>query len=84
MKKLLGISCARLGGGLLVSALLASCGKPDVHSVERYKQHEAERNAMIAKCRANPDLVRTDENCRNAADAQALSGSYTPSPEKRW
>jgi len=84
MKKLLSISCENLGSVLLVSVLLASCSKPDVYSVEWYKQHEAERNAMIAKCRADPDLVRKDENCRNAADAQALSGSYTPSPEKKW
>jgi len=84
MKKLLGISCASLGSGLLVSALLTSCGKPNVQSVEWYKQHEAERNAMLTKCRADSDLVRKDENCRNAADAQALSDSYTPSPEKKW
>ncbi|MFN7835587.1 MAG: EexN family lipoprotein [Burkholderiaceae bacterium] len=84
MKKILGVSCASLGSGLLVSALSVSCGKPDVQSVEWYKQHETERNAMLAKCRANPDLVRTDENCRNAGDAQALSGSYTPSPVKKW
>ncbi|WP_027801045.1 EexN family lipoprotein [Paraburkholderia dilworthii] len=78
MKRLIAIACVCLG-----SVLLASRGKP-VHSVDYYKQHEDERKAMLEKCTADPDLVTSDENCRGAADAQALSGSYTPSKPQEW
>jgi len=72
-----------IGFACLVSVLLASCGKP-VHSVDYYKQHEDERNAMLEKCKADPDLITTDENCRSAGDAQALSGSFTHSKPQKW
>lgn len=78
MKRIVTIGC-----GCLVSVLLASCGE-SAHSVEYYKQHEAERNAMLARCKADPDLITRDANCRNAGDAQATSGSFTPSQPKKW
>ncbi|WP_017161254.1 EexN family lipoprotein [Xanthomonas phaseoli] len=78
MKRVIAIGCA-----CVVSVLLASCGKP-VHSVDYYKQHEDERNAMLEKCKADPDLIAKDENCRAAGDAQALSGSFTPSKPQKW
>lgn len=78
MKRVIAVGCV-----CLASVLLASCGKP-THSVEYYKQHEDERNAMLAKCKADPDLITKDENCRNAGDAQATSGSFTPSKPKQW
>jgi hypothetical protein len=71
------------GCGCLVSVLLSACSKP-VHSVEYYKQHEGERNAMLEKCKADPDLISKDENCRAAASAQSLSGSFTPSKPRNW
>jgi len=55
-----------------------------VHSVDYYKQHEDERNAMLERCKADPDLIAKDENCRAAGDAQALSGSFTPSKPQKW
>lgn len=78
MKRAIAIGCV-----CLESVLLASCGKPS-HSVDYYKQHEDERNAVLEKCRADPDLVTKDEDCRSAGDAQALSGSYTPSKPQKW
>ncbi|AZK89875.1 EexN family lipoprotein [Xanthomonas oryzae] len=78
MKRLIAVGCV-----CLASVLLASCGKP-THSVEYYKQHEDERNAMLEKCKADPDLITKDANCRNAGDAQATSGSFTPSKPKQW
>ncbi|ACB93627.1 EexN family lipoprotein (plasmid) [Xylella fastidiosa subsp. fastidiosa] len=73
----------QIGGMCLGSILLASCSKP-VHSIEYYKQHEDERKVMLEKCKADPDLVMRDENCRSAADAQFQSGSYTPSKPREW
>jgi hypothetical protein len=78
MKPVIAIGCA-----FVVSVLLASCGKP-VHSVDYYKQHEDERNAMLEKCKADPDLIAKDKNCRAAGDAQALSGSFTASKPQKW
>ncbi|WP_274065974.1 EexN family lipoprotein [Xylella fastidiosa] len=52
--------------------------------MEYYKQHEDERKVMLEKCKADPDLVMRDENCRSAADAQFQSGSYTPSKPREW
>ncbi|AAF84425.1 hypothetical protein XF_1616 [Xylella fastidiosa 9a5c] len=39
---------------------------------------------MLEKCKADPDLVMHDENCRSAASAQVQSGSYTPSKPREW
>ncbi len=66
----------------LATVLVAGCGKT-THSVEWYQHHEAERKATLETCRADPaQLVQL--NCRNAATADFHSGSYTPSPEKKW
>ncbi|MCD8455794.1 hypothetical protein FUT69_04870 [Xylella taiwanensis] len=78
MKRVIAIGCVYLG-----CLLLASCGKP-VHSVDYYMQHEDERNAMLEKCKTDPDLVTRDGNCRSAADAQLRSGNFTKSPIRKW
>lgn len=78
MYRLIAIRC-----GCLVSVLLASCSKP-AHDVAYYMQHEGERNAMLEKCKANPDLISRDENCQAAGNAQFRSGSYTPSKPQKW
>lgn len=73
-----------VGWVLAASLLLVSCDKPLSHSVEYYKQNEAEGAAMIEKCMANPDLSTKTSNCASAADAKALSGSFTPSKPRAW
>ncbi|WCF29106.1 EexN family lipoprotein [Xylella fastidiosa] len=79
MKKFILIGCMCLG-----SILLASCSKP-VHSIEYYKQHEDEQKVMLEKCKADPDLVMRDENCRSAASAQARSeANIISSPSRNW
>ncbi|HHW4671482.1 EexN family lipoprotein [Xylella fastidiosa] len=79
MKKFILIGCMCLG-----SILLGSCSKP-VHSIEYYKQHEDERKVMLEKCKADPDLVMRDENCRSASSAEARSGANIFfSPPKNW
>jgi hypothetical protein len=69
---------------VLALGVLAACGKTE-HSVEYYKQHSAERDALVAQCRADPDLISKDPNCRTAGDAQFLSGgNIVSSPPKNW
>ena len=72
-----------LGGIGFLSILIAACGKAP-ESVEWYRQHDAERKAVLVKCHADAGRTNVDPDCRNAADAEALSGSFTPSPAKRW
>nr|BCU00374.1 hypothetical protein, putative lipoprotein attachment site [uncultured bacterium] len=71
-------------GILAMGLALASCDKPPSHSVEYYKKNDAERAAMLAQCKANPDLSTKTTNCTSAADAEALSGSFTPSKPRAW
>ncbi len=73
-----------VGASLAISALVASCNKPSAQSVEWYKAHDAERQATLEQCRVSGDSAKTDDNCRNAAEAEFLSGSYTPSPDRKW
>lgn len=55
---------------LIVAALLAGCGEnTPVQPVDWYKIHEAERSAMIAKCKANPGELAASPNCINATTA---------------
>lgn len=45
----------KLSIALVVAAVLAGCGEnTPVQTVDWYKAHEAERTAMITKCKANP------------------------------
>ena len=51
-------------------ALLAGCDeKETAQTVDWYKAHEAERTAMIAKCKANPGELDASPNCINAVTA---------------
>lgn len=56
---------------LVVAAFLAGCGETSepVQSLDWYKAHEAERTAMIAKCKANPGELAASPNCINATKA---------------
>ena len=55
---------------LTLLAILAGCGEnTPVQTVDWYKEHEAERTAMIAKCKANPGELDASPNCINAVTA---------------
>ena len=55
---------------LVVAAVLAGCGdNTPVQTVDWYKAHEAERTAMIAKCRTTPGELDASPNCINATTA---------------
>lgn len=55
---------------LLVAAALAGCGESmPVQTVAWYKAHEAERTAMIDKCKMNPGELAASPNCINATTA---------------
>jgi hypothetical protein len=73
------------GAICLASILLAACDKkPEVHSVEYYKQNGPERAQMLDKCKSDADLTIKDANCTNAASAEFRSGSFKPSTPKSW
>ncbi|WP_432422186.1 EexN family lipoprotein [Robbsia betulipollinis] len=63
--------------------LLFSCGKSP-ESIEWYRQHEAERNATLATCKKVANRADWNQDCRNAIDAEASSGTFTRSPEMKW
>ncbi|MDP5803687.1 EexN family lipoprotein [Pseudomonas aeruginosa] len=60
----------KLALSLIVAAVLAGCGEnTPVQTVDWYKAHEAERTAMIDKCKANPGELSASPNCINATKA---------------
>ena len=60
----------KLSIALVVATVLAGCGEnTPVQTVDWYKAHEAERTAMIAKCKANPGELAASPNCINAKTA---------------
>ncbi|WP_448649546.1 EexN family lipoprotein [Pseudomonas corrugata] len=55
---------------LAVAVILAGCGESTpVQTVDWYKDHDAERKGMIAKCEENPGELATTPNCINAKTA---------------
>jgi ABC-type uncharacterized transport system auxiliary subunit len=55
---------------LVVAASLTGCGESTpVQTVEWYKAHEAERTAVVAKCKDNPGELGASPNCINATTA---------------
>lgn len=57
---------------MAVAAGLSACGpKEPVQTVDWYKAHTAERDAMIGHCQANPGELDGTPNCINATDARA-------------
>lgn len=57
--------------GFILAALITGCGKSEpVQTVDWYKEHQAERKAMLEKCRNNPGELRGDKNCINAQKAE--------------
>jgi hypothetical protein len=59
---------------LSLVVVLTGCNEtapaPDpVQTVSWYKEHDAERNAMIAKCNDNPGELAMTPNCMNAKKA---------------
>lgn len=52
------------------AAALAGCSEnTPVQTVDWYKANEAERTAMISKCKANPGQLEASPNCINAVTA---------------
>lgn len=49
-------------------SLLSSCQKP-AQSVDYYLQHEAERDAMLNRCKTLPQDAERDDDCVNARRA---------------
>jgi len=56
---------------LAVSAMLSACGdNTPVQTVQWYKEHDAERQEMLAKCKNDRNAMDTAPNCVNAEQAQ--------------
>jgi hypothetical protein len=69
----------------VIAPLLSSCGKIENHSVEYYKEHVVEREAMLERCKADPDRSSKVSDCTSAGDAEFLSGpSAKPSKPRAW
>ncbi len=63
------LTCAVLLSGMIA---LTGCTKEalePVNTVEWYKAHEAEREAMLKKCLDNPGQLAETPNCVNAKEA---------------
>lgn len=63
------VTCAVLLSGMIA---LTGCTKEalePVNTVEWYKAHEAEREAMLKKCLDNPGQLAETPNCVNAKEA---------------
>ena len=63
------LTCAVFVSGMIP---LTGCTKEalePVNTVEWYKAHEAEREAMLKKCFANPGQLAETPNCVNAKEA---------------
>lgn len=68
--------------GLFTALLLVGCDE-ETHSIEWYKQHDTERQAMYDKC-VKETTPRGTENCRNAIDAVVHGGNIITSKPKSW
>jgi len=56
---------------LVASAMLAACGdNTPVQTVQWYKEHDAERQEMLAKCKNDRNAIDASPNCVNAEQAQ--------------
>jgi len=61
----------KLSAVLTVSALLSACGdNTPVQTVQWYKDHDAERQEMLAKCKNDRNAMDAAPNCVNAEQAQ--------------
>lgn len=58
---------------VVVVAALAGCNDTaePVQTVEWFKEHKAEREAMRKRCHNNPGQLAADPNCINADKAQS-------------
>lgn len=56
---------------IAAAVTLCGCGeKTPTQTVEWYKNNDAERKAMIGKCKDNPGELAASPNCVNAQQAQ--------------
>lgn len=51
------------------STLLTACGKEETYTVDFLKENEAKRLEVLEACKANK---QSDENCKNANEADGL------------
>jgi hypothetical protein len=58
------------GAALMLN--LAGCAE-EVHTVEWYKEHKAERDAQLKKCDDNPGQLNNTPNCINARESIELN-----------
>ncbi|MEO5831020.1 MAG: EexN family lipoprotein [Rhodanobacter sp.] len=55
---------------------LSACGKTEpVQTVDWYKAHDAERQAMVDRCHANPGELAMTPNCINASQASNVKAA---------
>jgi hypothetical protein len=71
----MGFSCARKAAvAISLSALLTGCfdeATPAAKSVDWYKAHNADRQAMMEKCSQNPGELGDTPDCKNAIAAES-------------
>jgi hypothetical protein len=55
---------------------LSACGKTEsVQTVDWYKAHDAERQATVDRCHANPGELAMTPNCINAGQASNVEAA---------
>lgn len=70
----MNFSCARKAAiAISLSALLTGCldEAAQAQSVDWYKAHNAERQAMMEKCSQNPGELGGTADCKNAIAAES-------------
>ena len=55
---------------ILVALVLAACNKEESHTRSWYRDHDAERKAMVAQCKDDAAKAMAPE-CMNAANAES-------------
>lgn len=55
---------------ILVALVLAACNKEESHTRSWYREHDAERKAMVTQCKDDAAKAMTPE-CMNASNAES-------------
>ncbi|MDR1163585.1 MAG: EexN family lipoprotein [Candidatus Accumulibacter sp.] len=66
----------------LTTSTLIGCGE-EVHTVDWYTEHKAERQERIAQCDNNPGKLDATPNCINARESLGRYSIHGPMP-KGW
>ncbi|MDR2688317.1 MAG: EexN family lipoprotein [Azoarcus sp.] len=61
---------------VMTTVILFTGCEQEVQTVEWYKEHDAERLAVVRECKENPDKLNKTPNCVNAkrANTEILTG----------